>query len=73
MIQNMINSENSMNTTESTNTDIFTKVIAEERIGNFDAEYKGLDFLKGGLNLLKVQLSDDFYDELLQVSKKIQI
>ena len=48
----------------------FTKVIAEERIGNFDAEYKGLDFLKGELNLLKVQSSDDFYNELLQVSKK---
>ena len=50
----------------------FTKVIAEERIGNFDAEYKGLDFLKGDLNLLKVQPSDDFYNELLQVSKKFK-
>ena len=50
----------------------FTKVTAEERIGNFDAEYKGLDFLKGDLNLLKVQSSDDFYNELLQVSKKFK-
>ena len=50
-----------------------TKVIAEERMGNFDAEYKGLDFLKGDLNLLKVQSNDDFYtDELLQVSKKFK-
>ena len=50
----------------------FTKVIAEECIGNFDAEYKGLDFLKGDLNLLKVQSSDDFYNELLQVSKNFK-
>ena len=50
----------------------FTKVIAEERIGNFDAEYNGFDFLKGDLNLLKVQSSDDFYYELLQVSKKFK-
>ena len=50
----------------------FTKVIAEERIGNFDTEYKGLDFLKGDLNLLKIQSSDDFYNELLQVSKKLK-
>ena len=50
----------------------FTKVIAEESIGNFDAEYKGLDFLKGDLNLLKVQSNDNFYNELLQVSKKIK-
>ena len=50
----------------------FTKVTAGERIGDFDAEYKGLDFLKGDLNLLKVQSSDEFYNELLQVSKKIQ-
>ena len=35
----------------------FTKVIAEERIGNFNAAYKGLDL---DLNLLKVQSSDDF-------------
>ena len=39
----------------------FTKVIAEEHIGNFDTEYKGLDFLKGDLHLRKVQSSDDFY------------
>ena len=50
----------------------FTRVIAEERIGNFDAEYKGFDFLKGDLNLLKVQSSDDFYNELLQVSRKFK-
>ena len=50
----------------------FTKVIAEERIGNFDAEYKGLDFLKGDLNLLKVQSSDDCYNELLQVNEKFK-
>ena len=50
----------------------FTKVIAEESIGNFDAEYKGLDFLKGDLNLLKVQSNDNFYNELLQVSKKFK-
>ena len=50
----------------------FTKVTAEERMGNFDAEYKGLDFLKGDLNLLKVQSSDDFYNELSQVSKKFE-
>ena len=48
----------------------FTKVIAEERILNF--EYKVLDFLKRDLNLLKVQSSDDFYNELLQVSKKFK-
>ena len=50
----------------------FTKVIAEESIGNFDAEYKGLDFLKGDLNFLKVQSNDNFYNELLQVSKKFK-
>ena len=50
----------------------FTKVIAEERIGNFDAECKGLDFLKGDLSLLEVQSSDDFYSELLQVSKNFK-
>ena len=50
----------------------FTKVIAEESIGDFDAEYKGLDFLKGDLNLLKVQSNDNFYNELLQVSKKFK-
>ena len=50
----------------------FTKVIAEKRIGNFDAEYKGLEFLKRDLNLLKVQSSDGFYNELLQVSKKFK-
>ena len=50
----------------------FTKVIAEKSIGNFDAEYKGLYFLKGDLNLLKVQSNDNFYNELLQVSKKFK-
>ena len=54
------------------NQNCFTKVIAEERIGNFDPEYKGFGFLKGDLNLLKVQSSDDFYNELLQVSKKFK-
>ena len=50
----------------------FTNVIAEERIRNFDADYKGLDFLKGDLNFLKIQSTDDFYNELLQVSKKLK-
>ena len=50
----------------------FTKVIAEERTGNFDVEYKGLDFLKGDLNFLKVQSNNDFYNELLQVRKKFK-
>ena len=51
----------------------FAKVIAEEHLGNFDAEYKGLDFLKGDLNFLKIQINGDFYNELLQARKKIQI
>ena len=51
----------------------FTKVIAEEHIRNFHAEYKGLHFLKGDLHLLKVQSSDDFYIEILQVSKKFKV
>ena len=34
---------------------------------------KGLDFLKGDPNLLKVQSSDAFYNELLQVSKKFKV
>ena len=50
----------------------FTKVITEEHMGNFDVEYEGLDFLKEGLNLRKVQSSDDFYNELLQVSKNFK-
>ena len=45
------------------------KVIAEEHIGNFDAEYKGYDFLKGDLNFLKIQSNNDFYNELLQAAK----
>ena len=50
----------------------FMKVIDEKHMGNFNAEHKGLDFLKGDLNLLKLQSSDDFYNELLQVSKKFR-
>ena len=45
------------------------KVIAEEHIGNFDAEYKGYDFLKGDLNFLKIQSNNDFSNELLQAAK----
>ena len=45
----------------------FTKIIAEEHMENFDAEYKGLD-----LNLLKVQSSNDFYNELQQVNKNFK-
>ena len=49
----------------------FTKVVAEDAfLGNFNAEYKGLDFLKGDLYLLDFQSSDDFYNGLLQASKK---
>ena len=51
----------------------FAKVIAEELLGNFDAEYKGLDFLKGDLNFLKIQTNDDFHNELLHASKKFKL
>ena len=60
-------SENSVAISKLYNMDqnCFTKVIAEESKGTFDAEYKGL-------NLLKVQSNDNFYNELLQVSKKFK-
>ena len=50
----------------------FAKVIAEEHLGSFDAEYKGFDFLKGDLNFLKIQTNDDFYNELLHASKQFE-
>ena len=50
----------------------FAKVIAEEHLGNFDAEYKGFDFLKGDLNFLKIKTNDDFYNELLHASKQFK-
>ena len=50
----------------------FAKVIAEEHLGSFDAEYKGFDFLKGDLNFLKIQTNDDFYNELLHASKQFK-
>ena len=50
----------------------FAKVLAEEHLVNFDAEYKGLDFLKGDLNFLKIQTNDDFYNELLHASQKFK-
>ena len=50
----------------------FAKVLAEEHLGNFAAEYKGLDFLKGDLNFLKIQTNDDFYNEFLHARKKFK-
>ena len=50
----------------------FAKVIAEEHLGSFDAEYKEFDFLKGDLNFLKRQTNDDFYIELLHASKQFK-
>ena len=50
----------------------FAKVIAEELLGHFGAEYKELDFLTGDLNFLKIQTNDDLYNELLHASKKFK-
>ena len=53
--------------------DSFTKVIAEEQIGAFEAGYTGLDLIKTNHKLLKVKIEDTFYGEVFEIRKRFEI
>ena len=43
----------------------FTRVVAEEQIGHFEAGYHGLDFLKTNPDCFPIHSSDKFYEEVI--------
>ena len=51
----------------------FTRVVAEEQIGHFEAGYHGLDFLKTNPDRLPIHSNDRFYEELMKASNKVNI
>ena len=51
----------------------FTKVVAEEQIGHFEAGYHGLDFLKTNSDCFLIHSNDKFYEEVIKASNKVNI
>ena len=51
----------------------FTRVVAEEQIGHFEAGYHGLDFLKTNSDCFPIHSNDKFYEEVIKASNKVNI
>ena len=51
----------------------FTRVVAEEQIGLFEAGYHGLDFLKTNPDCFPIHSNNKFYEEVIKASNKINI
>ena len=51
----------------------FTRVVAEEQIGHFEAGYHGLDFLKTNPDRLPIHSNNKFYEEVIKASNKVNI
>ena len=51
----------------------FTRVVAEEQIGQFEAGYHDLDFLKTNPDGFPIHSNDKFYEEVIKASNKVNI
>ena len=51
----------------------FTRVVAEEQMGNFEAGYHGLDVLKTNPDCFPIHSNDKFYEEVIKASNKVNI
>ena len=51
----------------------FTRVVAEEQIGHFEAGYHGLDFLKTNPDCFPIHSNHRLYEEVIKASNKVNI
>ena len=51
----------------------FTRVVAEEQTGHFEAGYHGLDFLKTNPDCFPIHSNEKFYEEVIKASNKVNI